>query len=284
MDFTANYNLKKPTLSDPSDITELGVNFDTIDAALKGLDTGKGDRTEYRANANLNLLLDDKAYVCGGTMQNVPVPNSYCIVRVYDSESTNRIVQVCYVPQTDNTVRTFVRAAIGNSFGSWRELATNAYVDGKNDTNAMLIEENTFRFKALANSMTKSLTTFFVETFENTDDVNSTKGDGAAVIGSYYNAAAHAIIKGDTGAATFYSAAKIVTTGNNNVWAFWEWQDMGGGSVEVAVSRDNGVTFTAVPNNTLVSISSQPAGASVVYRVAMTGKVKFKNLAWGMKS
>lgn len=85
----------------------------------------------YVSNANLNELVVNGEYICTGTMENNPVSgNTYCMVRVTDSNSTSRVVQECYcVDMTDNSVRTFVRAVVdGSEFGQWKELASAAQV------------------------------------------------------------------------------------------------------------------------------------------------------------
>ena len=87
------------------------------------------EHTKYVTNANLNELLEDGNYISAGTMTNTPVATTYCIVTVIDTDSTNRIVQICYVPQTDNSCRTFVRIVNGTTYGAWIELATKSYVD-----------------------------------------------------------------------------------------------------------------------------------------------------------
>ena len=82
---------------------------------------------KYLANANLNEIVDNGEYICVGSMSNNPVSgNTYCMLRVTDSNSTSRVVQECYcVDMNNNSVRTFVRAVVGDSeFGAWRELAT----------------------------------------------------------------------------------------------------------------------------------------------------------------
>lgn len=89
------------------------------------------DHTKYVTNANLNTLLDDQAYICAGVMTNAPMSTTYCVVRAYDTGSTNRVVQVCYVPQSDSTVRTFVRSVNGGSvFGKWYEYGNVKSVNG----------------------------------------------------------------------------------------------------------------------------------------------------------
>ncbi len=41
MNYTDNYNLRKPELTDPVDIDDLNYNADEIDSLLKGLADGK---------------------------------------------------------------------------------------------------------------------------------------------------------------------------------------------------------------------------------------------------
>lgn len=102
------------------------VNIEYVKEALKTVDlSSKLDHTAVVQNADLNTLLDDKAYICVGTLKNTPVLNTYCIVRCYDGATTNRVVQICYIPQSDNTVRTFVRAVTSTTtFGKWVELGS----------------------------------------------------------------------------------------------------------------------------------------------------------------
>lgn len=126
MDYTANYKFKKATYSDPARIIDFMGNFDTIDTLLKNINNtlpNKAEHTNYVTNADLNTLLDDKSYICAGTLKNTPVANTYCFLRCYDTGSTNKILQVCTVPQTDNTARIFTRMVIPNgAVGAWNEL------------------------------------------------------------------------------------------------------------------------------------------------------------------
>lgn len=77
-------------------------------------------------DANLDDLLEDGEYICSGSFSS-PITCTYCMLRVTDSPSTNRIIQECYVVDlSDHTVRTFVRSISGGStFGAWRELVTD---------------------------------------------------------------------------------------------------------------------------------------------------------------
>ena len=290
MELTTNYQLMKFGYEDPASIIDFMGNFDVIDALLKSLNDAlplKAEHTEYVANADLNTLLEDKSYICAGTLKNAPVANTYCFVRVYDTSSTSRILQVCYVPQTDNSVRMFHRVITlgsGTTVGPWRELATTKQMDEAIETLKILVQENTFRNTALAGAMTKALTTLVIQTFADITGVDNTKGDGATAIASYYKADQHIFDKTDEGTVTIYSIAKIVSSGNNNAWAIVDWENVSGGSVELAISRNNGVTYTVLSSDAVTSLSSQTTGASMVLRITMTGKLKLKNVAWGCKA
>ena len=290
MELTTNYQLMKFGYDDPASIIDFMGNFDVIDALLKSLNDAlplKAEHTEYVANADLNTLLEDKSYICAGTLKNAPVANTYCFVRVYDTASTSRILQVCYVPQTDNSVRMFHRVITlgsGTTVGPWRELATTKQMDEAVEILKVLIQENTFRNTALAGAMTKALTTLVIQTFTDITGVDNTKGDGAAAIASYYKSDQHIFDKTDEGTMIIYSIAKIVSSGNNNAWAIVDWENVSSGSVELAISRNNGTTFTVLPSDALTSISSQTTGVSMVLRITMTGKLKLKNVAWGCKA
>ena len=290
MEITTNYQLLKFGYDDPASIIDFMGNFDTIDALLKSINDAvslKAEHTVYVANADLNTLLEDKSYVCAGTMKNTPIANTYCFVRVYDTASTSRILQVCYVPQTDNSVRMFNRVVTlgsGTTVGSWRELATTKQVDEAVEVLEARIGDNTFRSTALAGALSKSLTNLVLHTFTDTIEVNDSKGDGAAVMENYYNSNLHMFDKTDEGTVTIYTLAKVVSSGNNNAWAIVDWSNVSGGSVEVAISRNNGATYTVLANDTVTSISSQAAGAVMNLRITMTGKLKLKNVAWGCKS
>lgn len=146
----------------------------------------------------------------------------------------------------------------------------------------ILINENTFRNKALASAMVNVIRTLFVEVFGDTTDVDVSKGDGSTAISKYFNSNTHVFKKTDAGTVTIYSKAKSVTSGNNTAWVYGDYT-LNGGSIEFAISRDGGTTFTVLTDKAVTSISSQPAGTSMVMRVKMTGAVVFNNIAWGCK-
>lgn len=282
MQYTENYNLVKLELLDaPPDIEVLNPNWEAIDRILKEFSDGKQEHTAYVTNANLNTLLEDKAYICSGTLTNAPVNTNYCFLRAYDTESSNRVLQVCYVPNSDNTVRTFTRAVTGTSFGAWRELGTTKYIDEQMALANVLIAENAFRNRALAGAVGKSLTTLFIHTFTDVSAIDQTKGNGAAAVSSYYNAAAHLFDKNATGTVTIYTTANVVTNGNDKAWAIADWENVDGGNVKLEVSRNGGTTYTTLASDTLTDISGQAAGISMILRITLTGKLKLNNVAWG---
>lgn len=85
----------------------------------------KFDHTVNVVNADINTLLEDKAYSCSGSIRNGAVACTFCIVRAYDTGApiSGNIVQIQYIPQTDNTVRVFTRCVVnGATFGRWLEL------------------------------------------------------------------------------------------------------------------------------------------------------------------
>ena len=292
MDITTNYQLKKSGYDDPASIIDFMENFDTIDSVMKSVSDAvvvKADHTVYVTNPDLDLLLEDKMYICAGTMKNAPVPNTYCFIRVCDTASTSKLLQVCYVPTANNDVRTFTRIVTVGSTGvslgwTWRELMTSAQINDTVDVIQAKIDDNTFRTTALAGVLTKSLTTLVMHTFKDTTDIDTSKGDGATAITNYYDADRCLFNKTDDVTITLYTTMKVVGTGNNNVWAIVDWSNVSGGSVEVAISRNNGVDYTVLTNDTLTSISSQPSGAIMSLRLRLTGQLKLKNVAWGCKA
>lgn len=276
---TTNYKLNKLELTDsPADITALNPNFDTIDAELKN----RRLSTVNVSNPNLNTLLADKTYSCAGTITNTPIPCTFCILNVYDTgeEVNGVIVQLCHVPQTNSTVRSFIRSVNnGSVFGAWSEITTGAEFDYLQTQ----INDNTFRYNALAGAMSKDLTSLFVENFMNTNDVNLTLGDSTYVVNNYYDANKRLFNKDETGSKTLYSVAKTVTTGNNTAWCLVDWENVDGGAVAVAISRDNGATFTTVNTNGNITTMTSSTGVNMVVKITLSGKLRLKNIAWGVK-
>lgn len=288
MQQTANYNLNKPELSDLPDITQISANFDVIDETMKDNSDGlleKADKTEVVQNANLNELLTDGKYICVGTLTNAPIANTYCFCEVVDTDDTARILQIVHVPAADNSIRVFVRAITLSTpvlIGTWRELENDATIQADLQHRDVLIGENTFYCHAITYAMRKAILSLFIDVYDDAADVDTTKADGAAVV-AMYDSDNHEFVKTTTGSVTFYTVPKIVTSGNASAWQINDWENVDGGSVSVQISRNGGTNLTAVANDTLVSLTGQPAGVSMICAVTLTGKLKFKNIAWGCK-
>lgn len=94
--------------------------------------------------ANLDTLLEDGEYICSGSFDK-PIQGTYCMLRVTDSPSTNRVIQECYVVDlNDHTVRTFVRSISGETFGTWRELLTDEAMMVPDYANAIQVETSPY--------------------------------------------------------------------------------------------------------------------------------------------
>ena len=137
---------KVPDLTSSSSDSQ-AVNKKALNAAIAAIPetdiSGKFDHTVEVANPNLNTLLDDKAYACSGTITNAPIACTFCILRAYDTgvSGQGNIVQICHVPQTDNSVRTFSRVCVnGITFGTWKEIGSVTSVNGA--TGAVTVTSN----------------------------------------------------------------------------------------------------------------------------------------------
>ena len=275
---------KAPTPLSTSNGTEVATT-EWVKTLVGGIDlSGVQEKTLLVSNANLNTLLGDRAYMCVGTLSNAPIPNTYCLLRSYDTAGTDRVLQICYIPSLeDNSVRTFVRAVNGGvSFGSWRELATISELEKRLNVLSSLIEDNQFTNEATLEAMNKAIFTLFVENFADLDSVNLAGGSGETAITAIYNSAAHHFEQID-GETVLYSTVQVVTGPNSNAWVYLDTELGETGAVKFEISRDNGTTWTELVHNTVTSIASQPAGVQVIYRVTLTGQLFLHNLAWGLK-
>ena len=286
---------KAPTPVSSSNSTELATT-EWVKTIVSGIDlSGVQKNTIFVSDADLNTLLGDQAYICTGTLSNTPISTTYCIMRGYDTSNTERIVQVCYVPDlTTNAVRTFVRAVNGGTtFGTWQELATASSVNKEIDVLRFLLNENKFRNKATLAAMNKAVFNLFIETFETLDDVDKSAGSGETAITAAYDADKHIFtntVEGTT--LTFQSTAKGITGPNDTAWCYPDWEKGVNSDLIVSMSRDGGATWTTVysglfgdgnPKEYVASLADQPTGVWVVVKVSLVGVVTLKNLAWGVK-
>ena len=286
---------KAPTPLSTANGTEVATT-EWVKTLVGGIDlSGVQEKTLLVSNANLNTLLGDRAYMCVGTLSNAPIPNTYCLLRSYDTAGTDRVLQVCYIPRLeDNRVRTFVRAVDGGvSFGVWQELSTASSVNKEIDTLRFLFNENKFRNKATLAAMNQAVFTLFIETFETLDDIDTSAGSGETAITAAYDADKHIFtntIEGTT--LTFQSTAKEITGPNDTAWCYPEWEQEGNSDLTISMSRDGGTTWTTVYSGLFgsghlkeytASLADQPTGVQVMVEVTLVGAVTLKNLAWGVK-
>lgn len=288
---------KAPTPVPTSNSTDLATT-EWVKTIVSGIDlSGVQKNTIFVSDADLNTLLGDQSYICTGTLSNTPIPTTYCIVRGYDTSNTERVVQICYVPDlTTNAVRTFVRAVNGGvSFGTWQELATANSVNKEIEVLKFLLNENKFRNKATLAAMNQAVFTLFIETFETLDDVDTLASDGSGetAITAAYDADKHIFtntVEGTT--LTFQSTAKEITGPNDTAWCYPDWEQEGNSDLTISMSRDGGTTWTTVYSGLfgsghlkeyVASLADQPTGVQVMVKVTLVGAVTLKNLAWGVK-
>ena len=286
---------KAPTPLSTANGTEVATT-EWVKTLVGGIDlSGAQEKTLLVSNANLNTLLGDRAYMCVGTLSNAPIPNTYCLLRSYDTAGTDRVLQICYIPSLeDNSVRTFVRAVNGGvSFGTWQELATASSVNKEIDVLRFLLNENKFRNKATLAAMNHAVFTLFLETFETLDDIDTSAGSGETAITAAYDADKHIFtntVEGTT--LTFQSTAKEITGSNDTAWCYPDWEKGVNSDLIVSMSRDGGTTWTTVYSGLfgsghlkeyVVSLADQPTGVQVIVKVTLVGVVTLKNLAWGVK-
>lgn len=219
----------------------------------------------YITNADVNTLLTHGEYICGGTLKNMPLTSTYCMVRVTDSPSTNRIIQEVYVPATNNTVRAFVRAITGNNtFGAWNELSSVGYVDAR-------MKDKDFEIESLMSMHTNGLTDLFIETFEDTSALNT-------VPAGYDSRLRQFNISGDS---------ELIFTAlspNGSPTQFWinvDYVDVSSGVVTPQVSVDLGSTWTTITNDTLTDVSFN--NNKFFVKLELSGSLTLKNVAFGLK-
>lgn len=156
----------------------------------------------------------------------------------------------------------------------------NTYVDKDTLVPVEVMTQKTkFFSNALADALNFKVQRLFTEDFSNTDDIDQTKLDGAAVVGSYYDSTKQVINISDGTTKVFQSVAQTVPETFGISWASVD--KTGTGTTTFEISRDGGTTFTAVPLGSTVDISTQPDGTSVVYKLTMAGDQVITGLAFG---
>lgn len=228
---------------------------------------------KYITNANLNDLLENGEYICGGTITNAPIGTTYCMVRVTDTADTNRIIQEVYIPADNNTVRAFMRAGTGSGatpFGAWRELTTSEYV------NAMVNKRN-FEIKSLMAMHTNELSDLFIETFE-----NKGVGDLSALstLPGGYDSRLHQFNVTADGDMIF--TVKKTSKARTTFWISIDYENVLAGSVTPQVSVDNGSSWVTVANDSAALVSAT-GSTNFIVKLKLSGSLALKNVAFGMK-
>lgn len=221
---------------------------------------------KYRMNPDINTMLSNGDYICGGTISNTPIGTTYCMVRVTDSADTNRIIQEVYIPADDNTVRAFMRAGTGSGampFGVWTELATVGYI------NAM-VGDRDFEIKSLMAMHTHNLIDLYVETFEDISALNTVPGGYDSRLHQFNITAANDMI----------FTVKRTSKARTDFWISVDYANVMSGSVTPQVSVDNGSTWVTVANNSLTTVTS---ATNFIVKLKLSGSLTLKNVAFGMK-
>lgn len=221
---------------------------------------------KYIPNADLNTMLENGEYICGGTMKNTPIGTTYCMVRVTDTADTNRIIQEIYIPADNNTVRAFMRAGTGSGaapFGTWTELSTVEYVNA-------VVNDKDFEIKSLMAMHTHGLTDLFIETF---DDPSS-----LSTVPAGYNQRLRQFDITSSGNLIF--TVKRPTTACTQFWINVDYTNISSGSVIPEVSVDNASTWVTLTNDALTTVTSS---TNFIVKLTFSGSLTLKNVAFGMK-
>lgn len=221
---------------------------------------------KYRTNADMNTMLESGEYICGGTLTNMPVSSTYCMVRVTDSASTNRIIQEVYVPGNDNTVRAFVRAGTGSGatpFGAWSELATVGYVDA-------MLQDKDFEIKSLMAMEQHGLTDLYIDTFEDISSLNTVQGGYDSRLQQFNITASGDMI----------FTVKKTSNAFTQFWISVDYANVSSGSITPQVSVDSGSSWITLANNALTTVTS---ATNFIVKLKFSGSLTLKNVAFGLK-
>lgn len=224
---------------------------------------------KYVANADLDTLLAHGEYICAGTLANAPETNTYCMVRVTDSGSTNRIMQEVYVPDSDGNLRVFMRATTsdGSTFGSWDELISKEYVDA-------MVGDKDFEIKCLTAFHTNDLTDLYIDTFENTSAL-STIPDG-------YDSRLHQF--NITSDCTLVFKA-VAISGKSHLWYDIDFETDSFYEPYLEYSFDSGKTWEYMSTATsgFGQIANLTQKTSIMIRIQLSASTTLKNVAFGLK-
>lgn len=144
----------------------------------------------------------------------------------------------------------------------------------------ILVHENTFRTQALTLAITNELMWLITEVFDSAKDIDKTSQDGQTFINAL-DLNKHIIVKNSDATWNVQSVPFALDKTYNIAWAIVDYT--GTGTVDLSISRDGGTTWTAVPNNSIADLSTQPTGLTYVVGLIINGQVTLNNIAWGLK-
>lgn len=161
-----------------------------------------------------------------------------------------------------------------------KDIITKEYLDMKLDTVGILASEGRFKSDSLIVSFKEGFDYLCIETFENSADIDSTLDDGDTVINNYFNSTTHTISKTSEDTLVIQSRKFDLESTPYSAWIYADYDGSGGISLEF--SKNNGSTWTSIPNDTVVSINAL-VQKEVRIKITMVGVVRLKNIAWGVK-
>lgn len=134
---TSRFNLIKPSLSDPADITAFGTNWDTIDGMLGIAQTFSA--TTITNGQNLNSLKTAAVYQCktsaiAASLSNSPTVSAFSMVVL--PHTSNGCVQIVTEYLTSGA-KQYRRNFYNDSWGAWKKIPTEddlAIISTKQDT------------------------------------------------------------------------------------------------------------------------------------------------------
>lgn len=224
---------------------------------------------KYVANVDLNTMRQHGEYICGGTLTNTPLASTYCMVRVTDSGSTNRIIQEVYVPNADGNLRVFMRAtkSDGTTLGSWDELISKEYVDA-------MVGDKDFEIKSLTAFHTNDLTDLYIDTFDDTSAL-TTIPDG-------YDSRLHQF-KITTDCVLVFKS--ITLSGKSYLWYDIDFETDSLYEPYLEYSFDSGKTWEYMSTSTsdFGQIANLTQKTSIMIRVQLSASTTLKNVAFGLK-
>lgn len=224
---------------------------------------------KYKSSIDINTMLEHGWYVCTvGSSSNMPIPCTFCYLRVTDSGSTNQILQEVYIPQ-NGIIRTFTRNILngGSTFGEWRELASVEY------TNAML-KDKECEINALKAIVEYDLTDVFIETFETPDALT--------IIPAGYDSRLHRIKTTDSTDIIF---RPIPVSGKSKLWFNIGFENGSSYDPSFEYSFDNGSTweYMSLATTDFGSVANLTKNSTIMVKISLSGSVTLTYVAFGFK-